>query len=295
MSKRLRGLQVGALGCALAVGFMTSDGLAQGRNFGMIDAKQVTPKKEAAPKFATLLETKDLSHFRGYKTEEIPDGWQLEGKALTFGGKGNDDIITKETFTDFELQVEWSIEKGGNSGIMFRVTLGDDAPYYSGPEFQILDDDNAGDGKSELTSAGALYGLYPATEKKLSPVGKWNKSRIIVNGNKFTHFLNGVKVVDVEADSDDWNERLAKSKFKDWEKFNKSNEGHIAFQNHGSPVKFRNIRIKRLGGDEAADASAGEPPVTEMQNEQPEGIPGIPGRGIRGNVQAPPSKGGRRN
>jgi hypothetical protein len=211
-------------------------------------------------KFEELLENKDLSRFRGYQSEEIPAGWRIEGKNLVFDGKGSGDIITKDTYRDFELQVEWSIEKGGNSGIMFRVTLGDSYPFESGPEIQILDDEAAGDGKNELTSAGALYGLYPATTKKLNPVGKWNKSRIIVEANKITHYLNGVKVFEAISGSDDWNERVANSKFKDWKKFNQSEVGHIAFQNHGDPVKFREIRIKRLSDDSSTVTNADSAP-----------------------------------
>ena len=205
---------------------------------------------ERQGKFVEPLANKDLEQLRGYRSEEIGPGWTIEGKHLVCDGSDGGDIMTKETYSDFELQVDWRIEEGGNSGIMFRVTTGDEAPYMSGPEFQILDDEAHADGSSELTSAGALYGLYPATGKKPRAAGTWNKSRIIVEGNKITHFLNGTKVVDAEIGSDDWNKRLAESKFKDWEKFAKATEGHICFQDHGDPVRFRNIRIKRLDQSE---------------------------------------------
>jgi hypothetical protein len=201
----------------------------------------------AQAKFVEPLTNRDLEQFRGYVSEEIGPGWSIEGKHLVYAGSLGDDIMTKETYEDFELQVEWQIQEGGNSGIMFRVTTGDEAPYMSGPEFQILDDEADSDGSSELNSAGALYGLYPAAGKKLRGAGKWNKSRIIVEGNKITHHLNGTKVVEAEIGSDDWNKRLAESKFKDWEKFAKASSGHICFQDHGDPVRFRNIRIKSLG------------------------------------------------
>lgn len=197
-------------------------------------------------KFTELLANRDLEHFRGYASEEIGPGWSIEGKHLVYDGSGGGDIMTKKTYEDFELQVEWQVQEAGNSGIMFRVTTGDEAPYMSGPEFQILDDEAHADGSSELTSAGALYGLYPAAGKKLRDTGKWNKSRIIVKGDKVTHYLNNTKVVEAEIGSEDWNKRLAESKFKDWEKFAKSSTGHICFQDHGDPVRFRNIRIKSL-------------------------------------------------
>ncbi len=191
-----------------------------------------------------FLDSNDLSKFRGYQTEEIPSGWSVEDKTLIFNGVGSGDIITKDTFQDFELQVEWNVSEGGNSGIMIRVGLGDSAPYITGPEFQILDDERHADKASELTSSGALYGLYPAERKKIRDAGKWNTSRIVVEGNKITHYLNDTRVVVAEIGSADWSERLAKSKFKDWDKFATLETGHIAFQNHGDPVKFRRIRIK---------------------------------------------------
>lgn len=209
-------------------------------------------------KYEELLETKDLSMFRGYQTEEIPEGWKLQGKTLMFDGKGSGDIITRDTYKDFELQVEWSISPGGNSGIMFRVGLGDDQPYLTGPEIQILDNDQAGSNANPLQLSGALYDLYPAENIKLKPAGQWNKSRIIVQGNTVSHRLNGVTVFAVEMEGDDWNEKLANSKFKDWPKFNKLEEGHICFQNHGNEVKFRGIRIKRLTNDEASDDQDGD-------------------------------------
>ena len=183
-------------------------------------------------KFEEPLSKRNLDQFRGYESEEVPDCWVIEGKHLVFKGEGKGDIMTKSTYEDFELQVEWRIEEGGNSGIMFWVNTGDAKPYMSGPELQILDDDKHGDGKSELTSAGALYGLYPATDKSLRKPGSFNKSRIIVEANKLTHYLNGKKVVEAEIGSEDWNKRLAESKFKDWEKFAKVPKGHICFQNH---------------------------------------------------------------
>jgi hypothetical protein len=285
MSYRIGDLLTVVLLCALTMGVLTNESFAQRRKAMAMEGVKVQDNKS---KFVSLLENKDFSQFRGYASEEIPEGWEVTNKVMSFNGKGSGDVITKETFKDFELQVEWSIEKGGNSGIMFRVTLGDDQPYYSGPEFQILDDSNAGDGKNELTSAGALYDLYPAASgKKLNPTGKWNKSRIIVKENKVTHYLNGVKVVETEFGSDDWNERLAKSKFKDWEKFNKSEEGHIAFQNHGNPVRFRNIRIKRLGEEtmEAPNSS----PEQGLSPATPEGGK-APGRG--GRIPQSPEGGG---
>ena len=224
------------------------------RNRGNADGTRASK-----PKFINLLESKDLSQFRGYAQEEIGEGWSLDGKYLYFDGSGGGDVITRESYDDFDLQVEWKVADGANSGIMYRVSLGDSAPYMSGPEYQILDDAEHSDGKNELTSAGALYGMYPAKNKTLREVGTWNKTRITVDGNNITHYLNGKKVLEAEIGSDDWNQRLGDSKFKDWAKFGKNSEGHIAFQDHGNEVWFRNIRIKRLGSAVSTEEPVGRP------------------------------------
>ncbi len=262
---------------------------------GRLSPKISSTSGETKVKFTEPLSDRDLSKFRGYQSEEIPPGWKIDGKHLFFDGSGIGDIMTKETYGDFELQVDWKIEEGGNSGIMFRVTPGDEEPFMSGPEIQILDDEAHDDGKSELTSAGALYGLYPATDKSLRKVGGFNNSRIVVEGNKITHYLNSKKVLEAEIGSEDWNKRLAESKFKDWEKFAKSSSGHICFQNHGDPVRFRNIRIKRLGdatdaeqeeGKAAGRGSVGGPPGQSQRAGQ---------AGNRGTIRGrPPGVGDRR-
>jgi len=207
-----------------------------------------SPVEAATPDdgFEDLLADGDLSKFRGYKKEEIGAGWSVTDGELVFSGKNGGDIITKETFDSFDLQLEWAISEGGNSGIMFNVGLGDGAPYLTGPEIQILDDAKHGDGKSGLTAAGAIYALYPPVDKKLNPVGEWNQARIVVQGKTLSSYLNGTKVAECEMGSDDWNEKVAKSKFSKWKKFASLDSGHIALQDHGNPVRFRNIRIKRL-------------------------------------------------
>lgn len=213
-----------------------------------------------------LLEPGDLSKFRGYKEEAIGDGWSVEENILHFDGSKSGDIVTVEEYDNFELTFDWKVSPGGNSGVMYRVSLGDDAPYLSGPEYQVLDDTSHKDGDSALTSAGSLYALYPPSDEKKRKAGVWNKSKIIINGNKVTHFLNNKKVVDVEMGSDDWQKRVADSKFKNWEKFGKNSTGHIAFQDHGNEVWYRNIKIKRL--DESGEAEGAEDKPTRRGDDR---------------------------
>ena len=187
-----------------------------------------------------------LDSFRGYTEEAIGSGWKIEDGALYLDGTKSGDIITKQEFGNFELEFEWKISEGGNSGVMYRVTLGDRKPYLTGPEYQILDDDKHKDGKLASHRSGSLYALYEPQNKTLKPVGQWNTSKIVLNGNSVEHWLNGNKVVEAELGSDDWNAKVADSKFKTWEKFGKNKKGHISFQDHGNPVWYRNIRIKEL-------------------------------------------------
>ncbi len=194
--------------------------------------------------FQVLFDGSSLDQWRGYHQEAIGAGWKVADGALMFDGSQGGDIITRDEFGDFELRFEWKVAKAANSGVMYKVGLGDEASYYTGPEYQILDNDGHANGKNPKTSAASLYGLYPAEDGKTREVGQWNTAKIIVNGNHVEHWLNGSKVVDVEIGSDDWNERVAGSKFKDWDRFGKLSRGHICLQDHGDQVWFRNIRIK---------------------------------------------------
>jgi hypothetical protein len=187
-----------------------------------------------------------LDSFRGYGVEEIGSGWGMDSGVLHLDGTKSGDIMTKQEFGDFELEFDWKISEAGNSGVMYRVSLGDKKAYFSGPEYQILDDDKHKDGKLESHRSGSLYALYVPKNKTLKPVGEWNKTKIVLKGNSVEHWLNGKKVVEAELGSDDWNEKVAASKFQKWKKFGKNKKGHICFQDHGDPVWYRNIKIKSM-------------------------------------------------
>ena len=193
----------------------------------------------------SLLGEDARTQWRGYRKPAWPEGWKLE-EGVLHRHAGGDDLMTVGQFDNFELRLEWKISPKGNSGIMYRVSEGDKASCFSGPEYQILDDLAHDDGKTNNTSAASLYALYARTGGELLPVGKWNKTRILVAGNHLQHWLNGKKVVECEIDSPDWNERLAKSKFADWPKFGRNRTGHIVLQDHNDPVWYRNIQIRPL-------------------------------------------------
>ena len=192
-----------------------------------------------------MLDENAKKRWRGYGESSWPSGWRLSDRLLHRVGGGGD-IMTVETFRDFELELEWRVSRGGNSGIIYRVSLGDDRPYRSGMECQVLDDREHRDGRNPITCAGSLYGMYARSDDVVKPVGEWNAVRIVARGNHVEHWLNGLKVVEFEVGSDDWNTRLAKSKFADWPKFAKNRAGHISLQDHGDPVWYRKIRVRRL-------------------------------------------------
>ncbi|MEQ8210757.1 MAG: DUF1080 domain-containing protein [Lacipirellulaceae bacterium] len=209
------------------------------------------PEKETG--FTPLLGDDAEKLWVGYNKKTWPEHWKLADGVLHRAGGGGD-IVTVEKFENFDFRFEWKISEGGNSGVLYHVGLGDNQPYFTGMEYQILDHTKHSDGKSDLTSAAALYAMYPANKKVVKPVGEWNTSRIVVAGNRIEHWLNGKKIVDAVRDGDEWNRRLKASKFATWEKFAKNREGHIALQDHGDLVWYRNMRIKKLPAEEMKKA-----------------------------------------
>lgn len=199
--------------------------------------------------WVVLFDGTSTDHFRGYKKEAFPEnGWVIEDGTLHIQPKAKvGDLITKEKYRDFDLRFEWKVSDAANSGVMYRVAEGKGAAYFTGPEYQILEDSKHRDGQNAKTSSGALYALIACNDAKvLKPVGEWNTSRIVIKDNKVEHWLNGAKVVSYEWGSDEINGLIANSKFKKWERFMKEDTGHIAFQNHNDAVWFRDIKIKDL-------------------------------------------------
>lgn len=216
-------------------------------------------EKEKSEGWLLLFDGCCTEHWRGYQSDEFPaNGWTFDEAALTIGAGGEGgDIITTETFENFELVLEWKASAAANSGIMYRVNEKNQYPWQSGPEFQLLDDDGADMIETDAHAAGALYDLYkPSADKALKPAGEWNEARIVLNQGKLEHWVNGVKVLEADLNGDEWKSRVAASKFASYGDFGVVADGHIALQDHGNEVAFRNIRIRDLdggaGGGEAA-------------------------------------------
>jgi hypothetical protein len=200
----------------------------------------------AEGEWRSLFDGRSLNAWRGFHLDQAPAGWQIVDGAITRVGKAGD-LITRDVFGDFELVLEWRVAAGGNSGIMYRVSEEAKETYHTSPEMQVLDDAGHPDGRSRLTAAGAVYGLYAAPAGVVKPAGEWNAVRILARGPHVEHWLNGVKVAAYELGSADWRERVAASKFSKWAGYGRAATGHIALQDHGDRVAYRNIRIRVPG------------------------------------------------
>jgi hypothetical protein len=162
---------------------------------------------------------------------------------------GHGDLVTDDTYDNFDLKLEWKISRGGNSGVLFYVqedTVKYKEPYFTGPEMQVLDNDVNNDGKIKTHRAGDLYDLISCSTETVKPVGEWNQVEIICNHGELKLFLNGTNVVTTRMDNENWKAMVAHSKFKRWPDFAVTHSGHIDLQDHDFPVWYRNIRIKKL-------------------------------------------------
>jgi len=173
------------------------------------------------------------------------DASEKEGEKI----KGGGDIVTNEQFENFDLKLEWKISKGGNSGIMFCVhedTTKYKAPYETGPEMQVLDNDGHSDGKIHKHRAGDLYDLIACSKETVKPVGQWNQVEIKLLNGKLDFYLNGVNVVSTTIWDNDWDRMVTNSKFKSMPGFAKFKKGGIDLQDHDCAVWYRNLMIKKL-------------------------------------------------
>lgn len=211
----------------------------------MADATNTVSAADRAAGWRLLFDGHSLAGWRGYKSPEVPAGWRVVDGALTRTGPGGD-IMTTEEFGDFELELEWMVREGGNSGIFYRAAPGQAEIYHSAPEMQVLDDARHRDGRSPLTSAGSVYGLYPAPRGIVRPAGEWNAARLVVRGSEVEHWLNGTRVAAYTLNGPEWKQKVAASKFNDWPAYGQAARGHIGLQDHGDWVAYRNIRIRVL-------------------------------------------------
>lgn len=210
----------------------------------------LTPAEKAAG-WQLLFDGKDLAGWHNFKSDTVRPGWQVKDGLLVCADPHNaGDLVNSNKFGAFELELDYNISEGGNSGIIFHVTNEGGAVWATGPEFQLEDNAKAAD----PVRCGWLYALYqppvdPHTGKTLDatkPAGEWNHIRLLVTPEKCVHEVNGVKYFEYVIGSADFKARVAKSKFSKMPYFAKSPDGYIALQGDHGSVSFRNIKIRRL-------------------------------------------------
>lgn len=245
MSLRSSSLVAGIVVLASAVASCASSTPAPER----MDGAGGATANGAAPapgEWRTLFDGTSAAAWRGYQASELPDGWKVVDGTLAKSSPTGD-IITRDQFGDFELEFEWKIGRGGNAGVFYRATEEYERIYWSAPEYQLLDDPNARDGRDRLTAAGAAYGLYPAPAGVVKPHDEWNTSRIVVRGAHVEHWLNGQRLLSYELWSPEWEAKVKASKFGAWPNFARARRGHIGIQgDHGGTLAFRSIRIREF-------------------------------------------------
>lgn len=215
----------------------------------------ITLCKAQPGKWVVLFDGSSTDKLRGYKMAGFPDqAWKVEDSALVAQtGVPNIDLVTKDEYKDFELDLEWKVSPAGNSGVFYHVKEssthesgnGNSPNWLDNFEMQILDDINFND-TAAIRSAGSLYDLIIPQNKHLNPIGEYNQAKLIVKGNHVEHWLNGAKVVEYENGSPEMTKMLSASKFRNNPSYGKSTNGLIMFQHHGQKVWLRNIKVMVL-------------------------------------------------
>jgi hypothetical protein len=234
----------------LAVGVVTAADV-EGQPASVIPNVNKLTDAEKAAGWILLFDGQTTGGWRNYKKQTISQGWQVIDGALCRVDKTAGDIITAEQYDNFVLELDYKVPPHANSGIMYRVT--EDAPGapFSGVEIQILDNT---DPKGDSQKSGWAYALYqpppdPATGKPVDatkPVGEWNHVKLVCDGPHIEHWMNSVKYCEYEIGSDDWNQRVEKSKFTKFPKFGRNAKGHIALQGDHGNVSYTNIKLRPL-------------------------------------------------
>jgi hypothetical protein len=233
---------------ALMLGAVISTQVVNAQKLNTLSAKE---KKQG---WKLLFDGTSTKGWHSYNQSSASAAWKVADGAIGLdqsakkSGAPGGDLVTDGEYENYELLIDWKISEGGNSGIIFSVhedpSLGQS--YLSGPEMQVLDDAKHPDGKNVKHNSGELYDLIKAPSNPAKPVGQWNTARILKKDGHLTLWLNGVKTAETTMGTPEWDALVANSKFKNWKDFGKYAKGHIALQDHGNDVWYRNIKIREL-------------------------------------------------
>jgi hypothetical protein len=210
-----------------------------------------TDKPQTNAGWTNLFDGHTLNGWHSYQQKQTQN-WAAQDGVLHCAGSGDNttathaDLVTNDTFQNFELSIDWKISPKGNSGILYMVEEIMPSSYQTGPEYQIIDDAGYPEKLEDWQKTGANYAMNAAPTAKPKPTGEWNHTRIIVNNGHVEHWLNGDKIVEYELWSDEWKANKVKGKWKDTPTYGMNKTGHIALQDHGSEAWFKDIKIRRL-------------------------------------------------
>lgn len=201
----------------------------------------------------SLFDGKSLAGWHAFnKPGEIENWTIIDGAMVCLGAAEGDtggDIVSDKEYENFELNWDWKIDQGGNSGVMYHVIedVKYKAPWETGPEYQLIDDLSYPSKLENWQLTGGDYAMNPPSEtKKLNPVGEWNSSKIIFNRGHVEHWLNGEKIVEFTAWDPKWEQEKNTGKWKDYPDYGSAKKGRISLQDHGNKAYFKNITIKEL-------------------------------------------------
>ncbi len=217
----------------------------------MAQNNNVLTAREIKDRWILLFDGKTTNGWHSFQKTSVAPGWSATNGTLQLDPKVQDsggDIVTDGEYDNFELAIDWKIAEEGNSGIIFLVNEDKqyDATYLTGPEYQLLDDKKADDNKKPSHLAASLYDIIPAEKEVELPAGEWNHTIIKLKHGELTFWLNGVQTVKTRLWDTKWDELVAQSKFKTWKGFAAFHKGHIALQNHGYHIEFRNVKIRAI-------------------------------------------------
>jgi len=205
-------------------------------------------KKEKKEGWVLLFDGTTMTGWRSYKNKE-QEGWSVKDGELYCKAEGvtkRADLITNSKYENYELQIDWKISPKKNSGIIYMATEENGASYESGPEYQLIDDTGYPAKLQDKQLSGANYDMHAPSSKTVKPAGEYNHTKIVINKGHVEHWLNGTKVVEYELWTPEWEQTKAKSKWKDVKPYGMSKSGHIALQDHGGGIAFKNIKLKAL-------------------------------------------------
>jgi 3-keto-disaccharide hydrolase len=209
-------------------------------------ADNTLTEQEMQEGWQLLFNGEDMSQWRNFKQPDLNEKWVVENGVMTLTGRGGGDIMTKASYRNFDLRLDWKISEGGNSGIFILVDEEGKRIYSHAPEIQILDNERHSDRKIDSHRSGSLYDMVSSHPSSHKRAGEWNQVRILFRDRFLQVWQNGVMTVNIDMNSTTWETLLEESKFDNWKGFGEASEGHIGLQDHSDPVSFKNIKIKEL-------------------------------------------------